>query len=166
MNLKFEKVTFTQFAKDLREVGDYSGEEVCSIYDSVKLPKRSTSGSAGYDFSTPIDFSIPAGGSVKIPSCIRSVGMPENVVLKIYVRSSVGIKRKVVISNGTGIIDSDYSDAKNEGHIWLAFTNNSDKEQKFEKGDCVAQGIFINYLTTEDDDSNGKRVGGIGSTGK
>ena len=87
--------------------------------------------------------------------------------LAILVRSSMGFKYNVRLCNQVGIVDSDYyNNPDNEGHIFVALKNEGDKVFKVEKGDRYAQGIFQKYLLTDDDDADGERTGGFGSTNK
>ena len=133
----------------------------------IKLPKRGTKNSAGYDICTPVDILIPAHGfSEPIQTDIK-VYMGENEVLKIYPRSSIGFKKKLMLVNTTGIIDSDYyENPDNDGNIGFAFYNMSDVDVLIKAGERVLQGIFVNYLITEDDNADEVRTGGTGSTGK
>ena len=162
--MKFEKISYQQFEKDW--TGEASQDAIKSAYDNIKMPKRSTAYSGGYDISTPIAFKLAPGGTIKVPTGLRVTGMPDNVVLLGYVRSSIGIKRNIVLSNGTMVLDADYANAENEGHAWIALRNLGDAWEEFGAGDKICQGVFVNYLITEDDDADGVRVGGIGSTGK
>ena len=123
------------------------------------LPKRATSGSAGYDFVAPVDIKIPFASVVKV-STNTKVYMPSDEVLKIYPRSSMAIKRGVTLVNDVAIIDSDFKDT-----IVLALHNNSMGAVTIKKGEKIAQGIFQKYLTCGDEPSV-VRNGGIGSTGK
>lgn len=162
--MKFEKVSLKQYAEsayNAGHTGDYEKE-----YESLELPKRGTTHSAGYDFRIPYEVTLNPGESAKVPSGIRATGMPPDCVLMIFPRSSSGIKKGLNFLNGTGIIDSDYQNAENEGNITLAFRNTSDKTQTFEAGERIAQGIFVRYNIVEDDDATNQRIGGIGSTGK
>ena len=130
------------------------------------LPSRATKHSAGYDIYTPVDIMIAPHGRCVIPTDIK-VAMEEDMVFLIYIRSSVGIKRGVVISNGTGVIDSDYyNNPDNEGNIHLALTNTTDEPVEIQAGERIAQGVFVKYYTTNDDSVETTRVGGIGSTSK
>ena len=86
--------------------------------------------------------------------------------MTIYIRSSVGIKRGVRFMNLLPVVDSDYADSPNEGHIWLALYNDSDKDAEFDAGERIAQAVFTQYIICDDDDAVGKREGGIGSTGR
>ena len=128
---------------------------------------ENTKGSAGYDFESPISFELKPGETIKIPTGIRAV-IDENWVLKIYSRSSLGFKYRLWLDNLTGIIDSDYSNSDNEGHIFIKVTNNSleDKIVRINRGDKFAQGIFVQYGTVIDDDAVEARNGGFGSTNK
>lgn len=138
-----------------------------SYNDTGILPTRSDLGSAGYDFYTPVDLVIEPGKVVKFETNIKAK-MLEDEVLKLYVRSSIGIKKNLMLCNGTGIIDSTYyNNPDNEGNIIVALYNYGDNVQSIKAGDRVIQGVFMKYLTTEDDSPiNAKRLGGIGSSGK
>ena len=133
----------------------------------IKLPKRGTKNSAGYDICTPVDILIPAHGfSEPIQTDIKTY-MGEDEVLKIYPRSSIGFKKKLMLVNTTGIIDSDYyENPDNDGNIGFAFYNMSDVDVLIKAGERVLQGIFTKYLITEDDNADEVRTGGTGSTGK
>lgn len=140
--------------------------EICEGYENkATLPERGTKYSAGYDFYTtnesPIE--IGAGETVTIPTGIKAY-MNSDEVLLIHVRSSVGIKRGLVLTNATGVIDSDYVNSANGGNIIIALYNNSGYIQTIQPKERIAQGIFMKYLTTDDDNASGERKGGIGST--
>jgi len=152
---KFEKVSVTQF----------DGVAPISAYEEIILPKRATSGSAGYDFFAPASFNVAPGKTVKVATGIR-VKIDEGWVLKIYPRSSLGFKYRLTLNNTVGIIDSDYCFADNEGHIFIKLTNCGDLPLTIEKGQAFAQGIFVEYGITVDDDACGVRTGGFGSTDK
>ena len=136
-----------------------------SFYDDIILPKRATTGSAGYDFFIPYDLTIKPNESVKIETNVRCK-MDKEYVLMIFPRSSLGFKYKLQLDNTVGIVDSDYFNALNEGHIIVAFTNHSDKTLDLKKGDRFAQGVFLKFGITIDDNVNNERSGGYGSTGK
>lgn len=125
------------------------------------LPKRSTTGSAGYDFIAPADYVVPAHGECLIESKV-SVELDNDKVLLLFVRSSYGFKYGVTLSNGTGIIDSDFFSET----MKCKLRNDSDKDLIIHKGDKYMQGVIVKYFTTDDDDATGVRTGGIGSTGK
>ena len=137
------------------------------IYESIKLPQRATKGSAGYDFYAPFDFSLEPGQTIKIPTGIR-VKMQEDWVLQLFPRSGLGFKFRLQLNNTVGIIDSDYYYSDNEGHIFAKVTNDSNegKTLKVDAGAGFMQGIFLQYGITIDDDAQGIRNGGFGSTTK
>jgi len=158
---KFEIVSKEQFFNSL----DYENKE--EIYSSLKLPKRATKGSAGYDFYMPFDLTLEPGKTAKIPTGIR-VWMEPNYVLKLYPRSGLGFKYRLQLNNTVGIIDSDYYYSDNEGHIFAKITNDSNegKTVTLKKGEGFMQGIFVEYGITLDDDTTSIRNGGFGSTTK
>ena len=151
----FQKVSLTEFLKS------GSKEE----YESVILPKRATAGSAGYDFFAPKEYKIAAGETVKIPTGVR-VKIDVGWVLQIFPRSSLGFKYRLTLNNTVGIIDSDYYNADNEGHIFIKMTNCGNENLVLEKGKAFAQGVFTPFGITVDDDCAAIRTGGIGSTDK
>ncbi len=161
---KFEKVSFDEYKKAF---DDMDLEEIKGIYDSIKLPKRATKGSAGYDFYSPIDITLKPGETVKIPTGIRCK-MEDNYVLKLYPRSGLGFKYRLQLNNTVGIIDSDYYNSDNEGHIFAKITNDSNegKVVEIKASTGFMQGIFVEYGITFDDDADGVRNGGFGSTTK
>lgn len=163
---KFHKVSSEQFAKDWKDTfGEVSDAEIQKIYDSLRLPKRATTGSAGYDFYAPVDLTLNPGETVKIPTGIR-VEMEQDWVLKCYPRSGLGFKYRLQLNNTVGIIDSDYFYSDNEGHIFAKITNDSNegKSVSIQAGTGFMQGIFVEYGITVDDDAKGVRNGGFGST--
>ncbi len=137
------------------------------VYASLKLPKRATKGSAGYDFYAPFDFSLKPGETIKIPTGIRAK-MNDDYVLMIFPRSSLGFKYRLQLNNTVGIIDSDYYYSDNEGHIFIKVTNDSNegKTVEIKAGEAFAQGIFLQFGITIDDDTTAVRNGGFGSTNK
>lgn len=156
----FEKISFEQYVKDI------GGErhELAEEYLDIKLPRRATAKSAGYDIYSPFSFELNPGETIKIPTGIKAY-MQDDEVLKIYIRSSLGFKYDVTLSNNVGIIDADYANALNEGHIWIKLINHGDKTLSINKGEAIAQGIFEKYLKVDNDTPvKDERVGGIGST--
>ena len=163
---KFEKVSFEQFAKDWKDTFPETAEEtIADIYNKIKLPVRATAGSAGYDFFSPGDITLNPGETGKIPTGIR-VEMEQDWVLKCYPRSGLGFKYRLQLNNTVGIIDSDYFYSDNEGHIFSKITNDSNesKSVSIQAGTGFMQGIFVEYGITVDDDAQGIRNGGFGST--
>lgn len=163
---RFEKVSFEQFQKDWMDTfGEVEETAVEKIYGEIKKPKRATSGSAGYDFFAPVEFTLLPGETVKIPTGIR-VWMEEEWVLKCYPRSGLGFKFRLQLNNTVGIIDSDYYDSDNEGHMFAKITNdtNENKTVVIPAGSGFMQGIFVEYGITVDDEVTAVRNGGFGST--
>lgn len=162
---KFEKVSFEQFEKDWLKNFPQT-QNVREIYDNIKLPKRATVGSAGYDFYAPDNIVIEKGKSTLIPTGIRCQ-MSDGWVLNIFPRSGLGFKHRVELDNTVGIIDADYYNSSNEGHIMikLSCTAHDDGHTvSVDKGDGFSQGIFLQFGITVDDDADGIRDGGFGST--
>lgn len=159
---KFEFVSKEQYLKDFE-----FKEDACEVYSKLKKPHRATAMSAGYDFYSPFDFHLEPGKTIKIPTGIRAK-MPEDYVLMIYPRSGLGFKYRLQLNNTVGVIDSDYYNALNEGHIMIKITNDSNewKALDIKAGEGFAQGIFMQYGIVEDDDAKDIRVGGFGSTTK
>ena len=163
---KFHKVRPEQFTEDWKDTfGETDDEKINRIYEDIKLPKRATSGSAGYDFFAPINILLEPGETIKVPTGIR-VEMEENWVLKCYPRSGLGFKYRLQLNNTVGIIDSDYFYSDNEGHIFSKITNDTNEEKTIEiqAGTGFMQGIFVEYGITVDDDADAVRNGGFGST--
>ena len=162
---KFYKVSEEQFKKDWEDTFSECAGAWKSVYDNIKLPRRATAGSAGYDFFTTADIEINPGETVKIPTGIRAQ-MEDGWVLKVYPRSGLGFKYRLQLNNTVGIIDSDYFNAANEGHIFIKITNDSNegKHLSMKEGEAFAQGLFIEYGITIDDDCQAERTGGLGST--
>ena len=155
----FEKVSKERFCEDCSQSS--AGE----IYDGIRLPVRATTGSAGYDFFAPFDFSLKGGEGIKIPTGIR-VKIDDGWFLQCLPRSGLGFRYRLTLDNTVGIIDSDYYYSANEGHIMIKMTNLSEKEMFVKGGDGFAQGIFVEYGITYDDETQGIRNGGFGSTDK
>lgn len=132
-----------------------------------ELPKRKTQGSACYDFYLTEDITVPANGFTNLIKTDIKAYMPEDEVLLLFTRSSVGLFKHITLANGTGIIDSDYyGNETNDGNIGFVLQNNGNESQTFKAGDRVVQGMFVRYGVIDDDDCNDKRTGGTGSTDK
>ena len=164
---EFKKVSFEQFEKDFKKniEGDY---DIKAIYDSIKLPKRATKGSAGYDFFAPVEIEIKSGETLLIPTGIRA-RIDDGWVLNIYPRSGLGFKHRLQLDNTVGIIDSDYYGSSNEGHIMIKISCDAFDENHsllVEKGNGFAHGIFLPFGITTDDRTDEIRDGGFGSTTK
>ena len=154
---KFEKISLKEFIKDTKLTENE--------YNNIIMPTRATQNSAGYDFYLLEDLVLKPGEIKKVPTGIKAE-MNNDEVLMIYIRSSLGFKYNLRLCNGTGIIDSDYyNNVDNEGHILIAIQNEGTNFLNLKKNDRFVQGIFIKYLTA-DNEKNIKetRTGGIGST--
>ena len=139
----FEKISFEQFKKDVKDDKD--------LYNEYLLPQRDSIYTAGYDIYLLEDLTIKSGERKKIPTGIKSYFNSEEVLL-LVIRSSMGFKYNIRLCNQVGIVDSDYYNNKdNEGHIWVMIQNEGDKAYSFKKGEAIVQGIFMKYLTTESD---------------
>lgn len=163
---QFMKVSPENFMAAMKEdFAEYTEDDIRDMYESIKLPQRATRGSAGYDFYAPFSFSLPPATTIKIPTGIRAK-MDEDWVLKLYPRSGLGFKYRLQLNNTVGVIDSDYFYSDNEGHIFVKLTNDSNEGKTVEvtQGTGIVQGIFLEYGITVDDDAQGIRNGGFGST--
>lgn len=146
------------------------GFEKVSTYinKEFELPKRQTLHSAGYDFCILEDIVFKPNQKVMINSGVK-VYMQKDEFLQIHIRSSIGAKKNLRLMNSVGIIDADYyNDPKTEGHIMFPIINCGDKEVVLKKGERITQGIFLKYLTVDNDEKVKKesRKGGFGSTEK
>lgn len=157
---QFYKVSYEQYKKDIG--GDVSLRQE---WVDIKLPRRATKMSAGYDFFAPFSFSLEPGESIKFPTGI-GVELDSSLFLACYPRSGLGFKHKMHLWNTVGIIDADYQFAENEGHIAVKICNGSDHRIDIEKGQAFMQGIIQQYFITEDDAADRVRTGGFGSTDK
>ena len=161
----FQKISEQEFFKYINEEASGMLESADKIYEDIKLPKRATIGSAGYDFFAPFDFALAPGGTIKIPTGIRA-RINDGWVLMMFPRSGLGFKYRLQLNNTVGIIDSDYFFSDNEGHIMAKMTNCGDKILIVKKGQGFAQGVFVPFGITEDDNVTDIRNGGFGSTTK
>lgn len=164
---EFEKVSLEEFKRAHHAVGlHFDDAWFEEVYETIELPERATSGSAGYDFKSTHTFWLDPGYTVTIPTGIR-VKMEPGWFLMCAPRSGLGFKYRLQLDNTVGIIDSDYYNSDNEGHIMLKITNDSKegKELHVERGQGFAQGIFLPYGVTVSDHAEAVRNGGFGSTG-
>jgi len=164
---EFEKVSYEQFCEAMKEIfnTEYDNEIIKLAYDTLALPTRATSGSAGYDFKAPFSFTLAPGATLKVPTGVR-VKIDEGWWLGCLPRSGLGFKYRMQLNNTMGVIDSDYYYSDNEGHIFAKITNDSNegKELEIKAGDGFLQAIFIPYGITYSDSADGVRNGGMGST--
>ena len=155
---KFTHVSEAQYAEAM------NGQD-CLPLEEIPLPKRATAGSAGYDFVSPLEVTVPGRGAALIPTGIRAE-MDPGWVLLLFPRSSLGFRHGIRLSNTAGVIDSDYAFAENEGHIMVKLRNPLPEPVTIGKGERFCQGIFLPYGTAEEAEIPGERRGGFGSTGK
>ena len=142
-NRDFEKISFNEFAKDIKDDKE--------LYDSYLLPTRSSKSTAGYDFHLIEDITIKPGEILKVPTGIKSY-FKEDETLLLIIRSSTGFKYNIRMVNQIGVIDADYyNNEDNEGHMYFKIQNEGKEEVSFKAGDCVIQGVFMKYLTTDTD---------------
>lgn len=153
---KFEKVSIDEFSKYYDK----------TMYEEYDLPKRMTAYSAGYDFLAIEGFTIKPGEIKKIPTGYKAT-FGNDEMLMILVRSSMGFKYNVRMTNQVGIIESDYyNNIDNEGHMFVSLQNEGDRDFVVKKGEGYAQGIFTKFLICDDDITTNERQGGLGSTNK
>ena len=171
---EFSNVSFQQFKNDwidtfpelMNGLSNYDiDEHIRDIYNNIKLPKRATAQSAGYDFFSPMSFVLEPNDSIKIPTGIRCE-MYDGWTMLLFIRSSLGFKHGLSMPTSVSVIDSDYFDADNEGHIMVKLRNNGTKSVRVNKGDGFVQGVFVTFGITLDDNTTTERTGGIGSTSK
>ena len=143
------------------------GFEVVTAYQdkNIALPVRKTSGSAGYDLAAAETVTLMPHAVTVVPTGLKAY-MEQDEYLSVFIRSSLAFKKGLMLANSTGIVDSDYyNNPDNEGHIMIAYYNTNDAPSTIEKGERIGQGIFMKYLTVNEDTADGVRTGGIGSTG-
>ena len=149
--MKFEEVVFTQkYYK----------------HKPTFLPTRATNRSAGYDFYLKDDVTIKPGQTVFQQTDVKCK-LSRDEVLLLFIRSSIGIKQKLVLANGTGVIDADYyGNADNDGNIGLTLYNYGTETVKLKAGEKIMQGVIVDYKISDNDCVTTGRYGGFGSTGK
>lgn len=173
--MKFEKVSeqvYSDFLKGETNSleSEHQRQQKIDFFNSedLKLPKRSTGGSAGYDFVCPVNVYIRPGEFAIIGTGIK-VQLEIDKVLELYPRSSIAETQELIFVNTVGIVDADYyNNEKNEGHILVLYRNLGKKPAFIKQGERFCQGIIKQYFTV-DGDKPGQgpiRKGGLGSTGR
>ena len=153
----FEKVSWTQFLQDF----PYPSAQ--EVYAGLRLPRRATVGSAGYDFFAPVPVHLEPGEGIRLATGIR-VRIDPGWVLLLFPRSSLGFRYRLQLDNTVGVIDSDYYGTANEGHIFVKLTNAGNKALSLSAGEAIFQGIFVPFGITQSDETAAERTGGLGST--
>ena len=170
--MRFEKISFEQWCKDVPLI-NVPKELLMKWYEEIIMPTQGSMCSMGIDFFMPYGVKIFPHNKVKIPTGIRWVCEADNeweisedrdYGMLIVPRSSVGTNLGLRLMNTVGVIDADYCDSDNEGHIMLMFENTTDDEVSLPQGKAIAQGIITNYIIPIDSASIIKRNGGFGST--
>lgn len=132
--------------------------------DHVHYPTRGSVNSAGYDFYADKDYTIAPSEIIKVWTDIKAYMQPDEFLM-LDVRSSMG--GKFMLANTIGIIDSDYyENPTNDGNICIMLKNISNEIQHIKRDDRIAQGIYMQYLTIDNDNVNKIRNGGMGSSGQ
>lgn len=148
------------------------GFEIAKGFENmnINLPERKTKYSAGYDVEAAEDCIVPAYKFGQKPTLVKTgikAYMPEDEYLMLCNRSSNPGKKGLVMANGIGIIDSDYyGNPDNDGAFMYSFFNFFETDLEIKKGDVIGQAIFQKYYIADNDNAEGKRVGGFGSTNK
>ena len=148
------------------------GFEVAKGFEDkgINLPIRKTKYSAGYDIEAAEDVIIPSFKKGMNPTLIKTgikAYMQDDEVLYLYNRSSNPKKKGLILANSVGVIDKDYyGNPDNDGHIMFAFYNIKDEDVEIKKGEAVGQAVFQKYLVVDNDNAEGERIGGFGSTNK
>ena len=146
------------------------GFEVAKGWENknINMPVRKTKYSAGYDIEAAENIIIPAYKPGMNPTLISTglkAYMQDDEVMLLYNRSSNPKKKGLVLANGVGVIDKDYyGNSDNDGHFMFAVYNIKEDDVEVKKGECIGQAIFQKYLVTDNDDAQGERMGGFGST--
>lgn len=141
-------------------------EYVSRMGTIVRKPTRGSIHSAGYDFYAYDDYTIEPKQSVLIKTGVKAY-MPPDEYLDLRVRSSLGIKRQLMLATGASVIDADYyNNPDNEGEIMVVLYNYGGETQTIEAGERIVQGIFTKYFLADNDDTTDERTGGTGSTNR
>lgn len=161
--IRFERVSKDEYIRTCKAYNpEMSDESLEKEWEEIKLPQRSTEGSAGYDFFMPRKMQFYPHQGKFFPTGIRAL-MPQGCVLLLVPKSGLGCRHGMRLLNTIGVVDSDYSHSDNEGHIMAGVEVS--RELLLCNGEKFMQGVFVPYLITEDDNASGDRNGGFGSTG-
>lgn len=133
----------------------------------IHIPVRKTKHSSGYDVEAAEDVTIPpftlGGKPTLIPTGLKAY-CKEDEWYMLANRSS-GPKKGLVMCNSIGIIDADYYENEtNDGHFYFQYYNILDHDIEIKKGDVIGQVVFQKFLVADDDNAEGVRTGGFGTT--
>lgn len=166
-----QMIAGSEALEKLCEEGIADRDSFSSLYDYNKgisiYPKRATKDSAGYDIFCPVTITLKPGQEAKIPTFIKIV-LNHGEFLAIFPRSGLGFRHYCRLANSVGVVDSDYANSDNDGHIWVKIRNEGNKDMTIKAGEAMAQGIILPFLMVDGDSyDNGEiRNGGFGSTSK
>ena len=159
--LSIEKVSLNEYIRSMKQYGHTEFLD----YDKIAEPERKTKYSAGYDFVTPITISLRPNEKIVVPLGYKVKCEATGIYFGLFLRSSIASNYGIMMMNNVGIIDADYyNNPDNEGHIYFQVINLTTFDIQLKKGDKIGQGIIKPYLTTDDDNAFGQRLGGFGST--
>ena len=148
------------------------GFEIANGFEDkgITMPVRKNKHSAGYDVAAAEDCVIPAYKPGQKPTLVKTglkAYCPDDEFFMLVNRSSNPFKKGLVLANSIGIIDSDYyGNEDNDGHFMYAYYNFFDHDIEIKKGDIIGQVIFSKYFMVDNDNAEGIRKGGFGSTNK
>lgn len=160
----FKRISFDRWTKDRPE--GVSFDQWTELFEELKLPKRATKHSAGYDVFSPFEFTLEPMEDIKIPTGFKAYMLCDEKLMG-HIRSSLGFKYYLRLANLTMVGDSDYYNSEsNEGHYWIKIRNDGTQSVTIKNGDAFAQVMFEKYLLADGDsfDEGEERTGGIGST--
>lgn len=148
------------------------GFEIAKGFENqgINLPERKTKYSAGYDIEAAEDVVIQSFKKGTNPTLVKTglkAYMQDDEALMLYNRSSNPKKKGLILANSVGVVDKDYyGNPDNDGHIMFAFYNIKEEDIIIKKGEVVGQAIFQKYQIVDNDNAQGDRTGGFGSTNK
>ncbi len=141
--------------------------QVKKMRPGAQLPQRQTEGAAGFDLCACVEEPVVLrpGDSALFPAGI-ACEIPLGHVGLIFTRSGLGVKRGVAVSNGVGVIDSDY-----RGELHVGLRNHSREAYTVQPGERIAQLVLVPVLLPQVEEvpelsETSRGAGGFGSTGK
>ena len=135
------------------------------LHPHVSLPQYATAESAAFDLAASEDVSIAPGEFTLVPTGLV-IEVPHGMFLGVFARSSTPLKRGLMVANGVGVVDADYCGPADE--IKVPIVNITGKAVTVQRGDRIAQGIFLPAPQVEWEEADALRPasrGGFGSTG-